>query len=150
MNKLRPHSTSIFPIYLQNFLYFLTFYFYFLYFHALLSCNFFFCLFPIASWCIPEFADFRQNNSIFMHKKNHAFTRYQQLDKFIFWELVMNFAVLCLDFIGSLQNYWLFHKSLAKIVHVFEIICKKNVYVGYQPWEEVRETTVNFINWVWN
>ena len=41
---------------------------------------------------------------------------------------------LCLDFIDILQNYYLFHESLAKILHIFEIANKEIVYYGYQSW----------------
>ena len=49
--------------------------------------------------------------------------------------------VFCLDFINPLQNHCLFHKSLAKIVHVLELFAKKlcivisvmgDVYVSFR------------------
>ena len=52
--------------------------------------------------------------------------------------------VLYVNFIKSPQNYCLFHKSLAKIVHILEIINKEIVYIGLQPWKKGRgKTKVN-------
>ena len=53
--------------------------------------------------------------------------------------------VLCLDLISSLLNHCLFHKSLAKIVHILEISSEETMYIGYQPWEEGAGIKVNFI-----
>ena len=81
----RPRSTPIFPIipiYLRNFLYYLIFSFYFLYFHVSFHPYIFFFL-PIASWsAFPNFANFRRNNNTFMHR-NRAFKLHHPRGKFV-------------------------------------------------------------------
>ena len=62
------------------------------YIHVILHPCSFYPLFPIAPWQVfPNFADFQQNNSLFM-QKNHKFKKFYPLGKFRFQQLVVNFT----------------------------------------------------------
>ena len=93
---------------------------------------------------------------ILAYFKYHPFKKYP-LGKFIFQQLVMNFADLLwnnyifawftkftyfgsnvfFNFVDPPQNHCLFHQSRANVVHILEITCKEITYIEYQSRKKI-------------
>ena len=84
---------------------------------------------------IVQLKNFSHGKSLYFNRISHEYHRFLVTIFSNKKSLILK-IMLCLDFIDPPENHYLFHQSLADVVYILKITCKKILYIGYQSWRK--------------